>query len=77
MTANVRCAGARRWLQSRNRHGLLAFKDIGSPGFDPALYHKTHEELKGVIHGGAKLAQIIFQIVKIDCYLSGLASMYW
>jgi predicted DCC family thiol-disulfide oxidoreductase YuxK len=45
------CRREARWLQSRNRHGLLAFEDICAPGFDPALYHITREELMGVIHG--------------------------
>jgi predicted DCC family thiol-disulfide oxidoreductase YuxK len=45
------CRREARWLQSRNRHGLLAFEDICAPGFDPALYHTTREELMGVIHG--------------------------
>jgi predicted DCC family thiol-disulfide oxidoreductase YuxK len=45
------CQREARWLQSRNRRGLLAFEDISAPGFDPALYHTTREELMGVIHG--------------------------
>jgi predicted DCC family thiol-disulfide oxidoreductase YuxK len=45
------CRREAHWLQSRNRHGYLAFEDICSPGFDPALYQTTHEELMGVIHG--------------------------
>ena len=44
------CRREAHWLQSRNRHGLLAFEDICAPGFDPALYHTTREELMGVIH---------------------------
>lgn len=38
-------------MQRRNRHGWLAFEDIAAPGFDPAKYHTTQEELMGVIHG--------------------------
>jgi predicted DCC family thiol-disulfide oxidoreductase YuxK len=45
------CQREARWLQSRNQRGYLAFEDICSPGFDPALYHTTHQELMGVIHG--------------------------
>jgi predicted DCC family thiol-disulfide oxidoreductase YuxK len=45
------CRREVRWLQDRNRHGHLAFEDICAPGFDPALYHATREELMGVIHG--------------------------
>jgi predicted DCC family thiol-disulfide oxidoreductase YuxK len=45
------CQREARWLQRRNRHGYLAFEDICSPGFDPALYHTTREKLMGVIHG--------------------------
>ena len=45
------CQREVRWLQRRNRHGRLAFEDITLPGFDPAVYHTTREELMGVIHG--------------------------
>ena len=45
------CRREARFLQRRNRHGRLAFEDIAAPGFDPAAYHTTHEELMGVIHG--------------------------
>jgi predicted DCC family thiol-disulfide oxidoreductase YuxK len=45
------CRREARFLQRRNRHGYLAFEDITSPGFDPAVYHTTREELMGVIHG--------------------------
>ena len=45
------CQREARFLQKRNRHGWLAFEDIAAPGFDPAVYHKTREELMGVIHG--------------------------
>ena len=45
------CRREARFLQNRNRHGWLAFEDITAPGFDPAVYHTTREELMGVIHG--------------------------
>ena len=45
------CRREARFLQARNRHGRLAFEDITAPGFDPALYHTTRENLMGVIHG--------------------------
>jgi len=45
------CQREARWLQSRNQNGWLAFEDIAAPGFDPAIYHTTHAELMGVIHG--------------------------
>lgn len=45
------CQREARFLQGRNRHGWLAFEDIAAPGFDPAVYHTTREELMGVIHG--------------------------
>jgi predicted DCC family thiol-disulfide oxidoreductase YuxK len=45
------CRREARFLQRRNRHGRLAFEDITAPGFDPAVYHTTREELMGVIHG--------------------------
>jgi predicted DCC family thiol-disulfide oxidoreductase YuxK len=45
------CRREARWLQKRNQDGYLAFEDICAPGFDPALYHATREELMGVIHG--------------------------
>jgi predicted DCC family thiol-disulfide oxidoreductase YuxK len=40
-----------RWLQRRNRKGLLAFEDVSAPGFDAAQYGTTRENLLGVIHG--------------------------
>jgi predicted DCC family thiol-disulfide oxidoreductase YuxK len=43
------CRREARWLQSRNRRDLLAFEDICAPGFDPALYHTTREELNIVL----------------------------
>jgi predicted DCC family thiol-disulfide oxidoreductase YuxK len=45
------CQREARFLQKRNHRGQLAFEDITAPGFDPAIYHTTHEELMGVIHG--------------------------
>ena len=45
------CQHEARFLQKRNRHGWLAFEDITAPGFDPAAYQTTGEELMGVIHG--------------------------
>jgi predicted DCC family thiol-disulfide oxidoreductase YuxK len=45
------CRREARFLQARNRHGRLAFEDITAPGFDPAVYHTTRENLMGVIHG--------------------------
>ena len=45
------CRREARFLQRRNRKGWLAFEDIAAPGFDPAAYATTHEELMGVIHG--------------------------
>lgn len=45
------CRREVRFLQSRNRHGWLAFEDIAARGFNPAAYHRTREELLGVIHG--------------------------
>ena len=45
------CRREARFLQKRNRRGYLAFEDIGSPGFDPAVYGTTHDGLMRVIHG--------------------------
>jgi predicted DCC family thiol-disulfide oxidoreductase YuxK len=45
------CVREVRFLQRHNRHGWLAFEDIAAPGFDPAIYGTTREELMGVIHG--------------------------
>jgi predicted DCC family thiol-disulfide oxidoreductase YuxK len=45
------CRREALFLQRRNRQGRLAFEDIAAPGFDPAAYHTTREELMGVIHG--------------------------
>jgi predicted DCC family thiol-disulfide oxidoreductase YuxK len=45
------CRREARFLGNRNRNGSLVFEDISAPEFDPAVYHKTREELMGVIHG--------------------------
>ena len=45
------CRREARFLERRNRPGRLAFEDIAAPGFDPAVYGTTREELMGVIHG--------------------------
>jgi predicted DCC family thiol-disulfide oxidoreductase YuxK len=45
------CRRESRFLERRNRNGWLAFGDIAAPGFDPAVYGTTHEELMRVIHG--------------------------
>jgi predicted DCC family thiol-disulfide oxidoreductase YuxK len=45
------CKREVRWLQRFNRSGHLAFEDISAPGFNPARYGATREELFGVIHG--------------------------
>lgn len=45
------CRREADFLRRRNRDGRLAFEDIAAPGFDPAVYHATREELMGVIHG--------------------------
>jgi predicted DCC family thiol-disulfide oxidoreductase YuxK len=45
------CRREARFLQSRNRHGWLAFEDIAAADFDPKNYGVTREELMGVIHG--------------------------
>jgi len=45
------CRREARFLQKRNLAGWLAFEDIAAPGFDPAVYHATRDQLMGVIHG--------------------------
>ena len=45
------CRREARFLGNRNRNGWLVFEDIATADFDPAAYHKTREELMGVIHG--------------------------
>ena len=45
------CRREMRLLQRLDRSGHLAFEDVSSPGFDPARYGTTREELLGVIHG--------------------------
>jgi len=45
------CRREARFLEKRNRNGWLAFEDIAAPGFNPALYGATQEELMSVIHG--------------------------
>jgi len=45
------CCREVAFLRSKNRKGALTFEDISAPGFDPAVYGATLEELMGVMHG--------------------------
>ena len=51
-----------RFLQNRNRHSQLAFENIAAPGFDPAVYHTTREELMGVNHGVSPDGRIVKKV---------------
>jgi predicted DCC family thiol-disulfide oxidoreductase YuxK len=39
------------WLKRRDRSGNLELEDIAAPGFDPAPYGLTREEVSRVLHG--------------------------
>lgn len=45
------CAAEVRWLKSLKRADRVRFEDIAEPGFDPASYGLTMEEVIGSIHG--------------------------
>ena len=45
------CRREVEWLRRRDREGHLALEDIADPGFDPAQYGLTREEVVGVLHG--------------------------
>ena len=45
------CRREVEWLRRRDREGHLALEDIAGPGFDPAQYGLTREEVVGVLHG--------------------------
>jgi predicted DCC family thiol-disulfide oxidoreductase YuxK len=45
------CRREAYWLQRRDRHHRLMLEDISSPGFDPARYGVTQQEVMGVMHG--------------------------
>ena len=45
------CRREVEWLRRRDRDGNLALEDIADPGFDPAQYGLTREEVMGVLHG--------------------------
>jgi predicted DCC family thiol-disulfide oxidoreductase YuxK len=56
------CRREVQFLQRRNHSGRLVFEDITAPGFDPAVYHSTREELMGVIHGVFNDGRIVSKI---------------
>jgi len=39
------------WLRWKNKHGKLGLQDINAEDFEPAHYHKTHDEMMAEIHG--------------------------
>jgi predicted DCC family thiol-disulfide oxidoreductase YuxK len=39
------------WLKRHDHEGNLALEDIADPGFDPAQYGLTRDEVMGVLHG--------------------------
>jgi predicted DCC family thiol-disulfide oxidoreductase YuxK len=45
------CRREVEWLRRRDLNGNLALEDIADPGFDPAQYGLTREEVAGVLHG--------------------------
>jgi len=45
------CRREVEWLRRRDRDGNLALEDIADPGFDPAQYGLTREEVASVLHG--------------------------
>ncbi|MGO8747682.1 MAG: thiol-disulfide oxidoreductase DCC family protein [Thermoguttaceae bacterium] len=45
------CRREVEWLKGRDKHGQLAFEDIGAIGFDPARYGVTRDEAMRVLHG--------------------------
>lgn len=40
------CSREAAWLKKRDKNGALAFEDISAPGFDPAKYGLTREEVR-------------------------------
>jgi predicted DCC family thiol-disulfide oxidoreductase YuxK len=45
------CRREVEWLKRHDREGKLAMEDIAAPGFDPAQYGLTQQEVMGVLHG--------------------------
>lgn len=45
------CRAEVRWLQRRDRRGLLRAEDIAAPGFEPGRYGLTRERIHARLHG--------------------------
>lgn len=45
------CRAEVRWLQRRDRRGLLRAEDIADPGFDPGRYGLTKDRVHARLHG--------------------------
>jgi len=45
------CSREVAFLKRRDRDGRVGAEDIAAPGFDPARYGKTHDEVMARIHG--------------------------
>lgn len=45
------CMREIRFLQRRDRHGVLALEDIAAPGFEASRFGLDHESVDGKIHG--------------------------
>lgn len=44
------CMAEVRWLEKRDRGGMLALEDIAAPGFDPGRYGLDQKTVEGKIH---------------------------
>lgn len=53
------CTREVRLLERLNKRGRLALEDIAAPGFDPAAYGRTLEQLMGHIHAVLPDGQLV------------------
>ncbi|MGO9115678.1 MAG: thiol-disulfide oxidoreductase DCC family protein [Thermoguttaceae bacterium] len=53
------------WLKRRDREGHLALENIADPGFDPARYGLTQEEVQAALHGILPDGQVVRRVEAI------------
>lgn len=61
-------------LRQRDRDGLLTFTDIAAPGFDPAPYGRTLDQLLARIHARRADGELVEgpEVFRLACAAAGL-----
>jgi predicted DCC family thiol-disulfide oxidoreductase YuxK len=56
------CRREAEWLARRSRDGRLVIENIAAPGFDPARYGKSLDDLMQVMHGVHRDGSLITRV---------------